>query len=337
MARALWNTASGDREPIEKQDVDLGHCRLWIDVADGLPNRVGFVRSSGMLITTQQSRLVRFPGCRDFAALCVFEDPEGNELLRLMENPQHDQFEPDRLPEGQQSRGRRALNRITDWIRSEIKRRAGPSQTTTRTVLSELAAYLPDLVPDEDFEDESDSHEGSNEAGFADRVKVRLKPARVAVSSRLQEDEGGDIDGDGDSTGDHGGGGEGENDGEGGHGDGSGEGEGSGGTGGRSGRAKRRLVPVSAVRLLPIPGHTNRYRLSFRLERAGIVRLELDEAGDSSTVARRDVQLVDTDGKRHILHETKLSVDGGVALTVTAEEPIDNRAWRLVAVDASEQ
>ena len=160
-ARALWNIAAGGKEPIEKQDGDLGHCRLWIDVAEGLPNRVGFVRSSGMLITTQQRNLIRFPGCRDFAALCVFEDPEGNELLRLMENPQHDQFEPERLPEEQQSKGKRALKRITDWIRSEIRKRAGPSQTTTRTVLSELAAYLPDLIPEEDFEDESGTQEGS--------------------------------------------------------------------------------------------------------------------------------------------------------------------------------
>ena len=51
------------------------------------------------LVTTQQRNLIRFPGFRDFAALCVFEDPKGNELLRRMENPRHDQFEPDRLPE----------------------------------------------------------------------------------------------------------------------------------------------------------------------------------------------------------------------------------------------
>ena len=60
-----------------------------------------------MLVTTQQRNLIRFPGFRDFAALCVFEDPVGNELLRRMENPRHEQFEPDRLPEGDRERGRR--------------------------------------------------------------------------------------------------------------------------------------------------------------------------------------------------------------------------------------
>ena len=143
----------GSIRPVERQDQDLGHCRLWIEVAEGLRSRVGFVRSTGMLITTQQRGLIRFPGFRDFAALCVFEDPTGNELLRHMENPQHDQFEPNRLPEKDQDRGRRALKRITDWIRSEVGKRAGPPEGAGRTMLSELAAYLPDLHPDEQFDD----------------------------------------------------------------------------------------------------------------------------------------------------------------------------------------
>ena len=123
-ARAYWEILKNGRQ-VDKQDPDLGHCRLFIKVADGLPSRVGFVRNTGMLVTTQQRNLIRFPGCRDFAALCVFEDSAGNELLRQMENPQHDQFEPNRLPEDLRNRGRRALKRITDWIRAEVRRYAG--------------------------------------------------------------------------------------------------------------------------------------------------------------------------------------------------------------------
>ena len=54
--------------------------------------------------------------------MCVFEDPKGNELLRRMENAQHNKFEPDRLPVADRERGRKALNRITRWIRSEIRK-----------------------------------------------------------------------------------------------------------------------------------------------------------------------------------------------------------------------
>ena len=37
----------------------------------------GSSAAQGMLVTTQQRNLIRFPSFRDFAALCVFEDPTG--------------------------------------------------------------------------------------------------------------------------------------------------------------------------------------------------------------------------------------------------------------------
>ena len=101
------------------------------------------MRGTGMLVTAQQRGLIRFPGFRDFAALCVFEDPQGNELLREMENPQHDQFEPSRLPEQDRARGRRALNRITRWIRDEVKRVAGPPEGDGPTALPNCRHIFP--------------------------------------------------------------------------------------------------------------------------------------------------------------------------------------------------
>lgn len=330
-AKAFWELSCSRLTPVEKQDQELGHCRLWIKVAEGLPGRVGFVRNTGMLITTQQRNLMRFPGFRDFAALCVFEDPAGNELLRLMENPQHDQFEPDRLPESRRDRGRRALKRITDWIRAEIRKCAGPPQTGGRTMLTELAAYLPDSVPDESF-DEGAGGDAGKEPGFGERVKVSLKPVRRPAPPGLPEDGTGDeTEGTGDERGDAGGGGTDENGGEGGSG-GSGEGDGQGGTGGAGGPTQHKTVPVSAVRLLPLPDRPNCYRLSFRSESTGVVRLELHEAGDSSTIVRRDVRAVSENGTEEPLETVQLADGGRTELTITADEPMDGRAWRLSAV-----
>ena len=67
-AKAFWEISDDDEPAIEKQDQDLGHCRLWIRVEEGLPSKVGFVRQTGMLVTAQQDKLMRFPGYRDFAA-----------------------------------------------------------------------------------------------------------------------------------------------------------------------------------------------------------------------------------------------------------------------------
>ena len=177
-AQIFWEM-SKDEPTAEKQDVDLGHCRLWIRTAEDLPSKVAFVRRTGMLVTTEQSGLIRFPGFRGFAAVCVFEDPEGNELLRRMENPKHDQFEPDRLPKEERVRGRRSLKRITDWVRREIRRHAGPPEGGRSTVLSELAVYLPDYQPEEPFEQAGrDDDEGKGEPGFGRKVTVSLKQIR---------------------------------------------------------------------------------------------------------------------------------------------------------------
>ena len=138
-AYQFWEIIRGGEPAAEKEDKDLGHCRLWIRVSDGLPSKVGFVRGTGMLITTQQRGLLRFRGLREFIAVCVFDAPKGNELLRRMENPQHNQFEPDRLSDDSEQRlGQAALNRVTRWIRDEIKKHAAPVLAEAATDLDEL-------------------------------------------------------------------------------------------------------------------------------------------------------------------------------------------------------
>jgi len=284
-----------------------------------------------MLITTQQRYLIRFPGFRDFSALCVFEDPKGNELLRRMENPKHDQFEPERLPENDRNRGRRALNRITTWIRQEIRKHAGPPEGGQKTVLSELAAYLPDFQPEEPFEDNVATSDGTHEPGFGERVTVALKPIRRPRPASLPSEKGEPMeegDGDGDDTGGAGGGPTGDGGGTDGTG-GSGEGDGTGGTGTRGGGSHPKSIPISSVRILPVNEDKNRYKLSFRSELGGTVRLALEEAGDSTAIRRDDVQAVRDDES---LNCVQLIKGERTIVEVTAAAPIGGRAWRLSAV-----
>ena len=328
-AQEFWRLSASDLKPIEKQDRDFGHCLLWIRVAEGLPSKVGFIRQTGMLITARQRNLIQFRGFRDFAALCVFEDPNGNEFLRQMENPQHDQFEYDRLPDHKKDQGRRALKRITEWIRGEIRALAGPLESGRTTVLAELATVLPDSHPDEEFEDIPRDQKGNMEPGFGERVMVSLKPIRrVGPPSLPTEtlDQNGDGDSDGVDTGDVGGAGTDEG-GAGGNGGGTGEGDGEGGTGIRGGGRTAKGIPLSGVRILPAEGGGNRYRLSFRSGGSGTARLTLDEAGDSSSIPRGDVRAVDG----YSLDGVVLKEGERQSLEITADGPIDGRAWRLSA------
>ena len=333
-AQTFWKL-SKDEPVAEKQDIELGHCRLWIRTAEGLSSKVAFVRRTGMLVTDQQRGLIRFPGFREFAALCVFEDPAGNELLRRMENPRHDQFEPDRLPKEERSRGRQALKRITDWIRSEIRKQAGPPEGGRKTVLSELAVYLPDYQPEEPFDDAGHDGDGSSgEPGFAERVTLTLKPVRRPPPSQLPTDDLPDkgSEGDGDDTGNEGGAGTDTNEGEGGDG-GEGGGDGQGGTGTRGGDHGKLGIPVSRVRILPIKGRENCFRLSFMADGDGVARLVLAEAGDSSVVPRNDVRVL---GEGTSLDRVPLAKGQRTVLEITADGPIEGRAWRLSAVAVPE-
>ena len=328
-AKILWEMSSTS-PTAEKQDKDLGHCKLWIRVNEGLRKKVAFVRKSGMLVTTEQPGLLRFPMFKDFLALCVFEDPAGNELLRGMENPRHDKFEWQRLPEAERQRGKVALDRITRWIREQVGLQAGPPKGGRETVLSELAAYLPDLDSDEplDSRDGPTDH-NPTERGIGDRVTVSLKQIRrVGVPKGALEDaayEGSS----GDDSGGHGGGAGGGEGGEGG-GDGSGDGDGHAGTGSKGGGpGPKTEIGLSDVRILPVEGQ-NRYRILLRPDRSCRVSLRFDEAGDSIMVPRSDIVATDP-----AISLDDWRVVGGqrCEVEVTAEgAPMGDRAWRVSAM-----
>ena len=311
---------------VEKQDTDIGHCKLWIQVGEGLPSKVGFVRRTGMLITSQQSGLIQFRGYKDFLALCVFEDPDGNELLRRMENPQHDQFQPDWLSEDEKARGRRALKRITDWVRQSIKDIAGPSMEGQATVLGELATYLPDICPDDDFDHPDHDTEGKSELGFAERIKIELKPIRRVNPPSLSSQEDDEVEGDGDDQGHEGGGGveEGGDNGSG----GPGEGEGTGGTGTRGGKRAAKSIRVSKVRILPVEGKADHYYLYFTAEGSGNVLLRIGDAGDSSVIERNDIQAVTGNS----LNSMKIQNGRRHKIEIFASDPVLDRSVRLSAV-----
>ena len=260
------------------------------------------------------------------------EDPDGNELLRRMENPTHDRFEPDRLPERERRRGQGALKRITDWIRSEIKKQAGPPEGGKKTVLSELAVYLPDYQPEEPFDDAGhEGDESSGEPGFGERVTLTLKPVRRPAPPRPSMNDRFDSgdDGDGNDAGAMGGAGTGANTRASG-GRGRSEGDGQGGTGTRGGGSRQRGIPVSKVRILPSIGRENCYQLSFVADGDGVARLALEEAGDSSTVPRDDVRAASEDIS---LLRVPVAKGQRTVVEITSEGPIDGRAWRLSAAE----
>ena len=290
--RTFWELTR--RKPTdETEDHDFGHCRLWIQVGEGLPSKVALIRATGMLITTDQKRLIRFPGLREFAAVCVFESVKGNELLRKMENPEHDKFEPDRLPENEREKGRKALNRITDWIRDKIKDAAKSPQSKEVALLEELAHLLPDIEPDEEFgADDSEDKDRKQSFDSAPRI-IALKPRRKRSYDNpfpVPPDPG------------------------------------------PKPVPHRQALPIHDVRVVPLTGKNNHCRVSFMPLRNGKARLQFDEAGDSTDIPRDDIQAFDRlTGKDLDISKIVLKTGERWTFDITSHRPIRNRAFCLRA------
>ncbi|MDE2696645.1 MAG: hypothetical protein OXH97_09055 [Chloroflexota bacterium] len=318
-AQRFWELLQGDHTA-ECQDRDLGHCRLWVAVSDdaALPNKVGLMRKTGMLITARQLGLIRFRGMRDFIAICRFEGDEGNELLRKMENPRHDQFEPERIENDpkEEQRGRAALKRISEWIREEIRKVAAPDVPMEAARLSELDRLLPDIAPEEPFGDDSGDGD-EREPSFGSAPVVKLKPRRRPAPPMAQDpDEYDHADPEEDTEvipiGNGGGGG-------------------GGGGEPRPPSQKRKRLLIDDVRLVPVRVGANRYRVSFRPREAGVANIVLAEAGDSTLVSRGDVQAWQ-DGAPFSLSGVELRPPTRIEFEITASSPLGARAWVVSAV-----
>ena len=170
-ARECWQMMQSGVEPYVVEDRDFGTCRVWVRFSPGLPQQVAVVRATGMVITTNQAGL-KLRGVDDFAAICVFDSQNGNELLRRMENPTHDQFEVDWLPEEERPQRARDLSRMLGKLRQSVRARMPERPKNPTVELSELAELLPDL---EEGDEELGGRIGAQHEGTR---LVKRKPPR---------------------------------------------------------------------------------------------------------------------------------------------------------------
>lgn len=143
-ARLYHEALSFEDKIIEqKEQKELGHIELTLLVRDGLPKKVAFLRN-GMLITESLAGLIRFNDLKDFIAVVRCKSAKGNAMLRDMEPPRHDTFEPARMPtEKQQRLARAALKEVSVWVKEMLARHAR-DPVSDRTTVDELAEFFPD-------------------------------------------------------------------------------------------------------------------------------------------------------------------------------------------------
>ena len=211
----------------------LGRIRVRILVGEGMPRRIGFIRN-GMLITDNLRHfgqpLARFPGSRDFVALVEPEDTDAGVLLKQLENPAHDGFSAERIPDSdKRAKATAAMRGLGRAIRETI-RVATSVRHEGAVVLDELGRFFAepgkaDAEPDPNAEHDPEKYTYTSH---------RRTPQRRRAPTPSGGQEGGRS---GKGTGTKGNNG------------GSGNGKGTGtGTGGKGSRGERDTIVLRNIR-----------------------------------------------------------------------------------------
>jgi hypothetical protein len=263
----------------QSENYHLGECELRILVGENLPRRVAVLRN-GMLITETLPGLIRFGDFKEFVAVLECKSEKGLNLLRAMEPPRHDAFEPDRLPPDRRQHGRTALRELVAWVRNMLMRHA-KDPVREETSLDELA----DFFGDEDDEGISKRRD-ENPAGAivirARAIKPKLGSGSFGASSAsVDDEEGGIADGTGD--GDHDGPGEGDGNGGGENDGGGGNQPSSNGGGAQPKRTQSSGLALGDVRAVPLA--PNRRRVAFTPSASGTLLIELQDSGADTNYA----------------------------------------------------
>lgn len=133
----------------------LGNVKLYVYLEKGLPNRTSHFRKPKMVVFKRTNRKVI-----GYSAVFVCENERGNEILRLMENPAHNEWQKENYPkkEGKIDKiARKAENEISNFINGKLEE-LSKVKAGKKAVFLGLEEYLSipeDLVEKEeeyDFE-----------------------------------------------------------------------------------------------------------------------------------------------------------------------------------------
>lgn len=217
--------------------------------------KVAMFRHSGMKIYDKG----HFQTPLRFAGVFTVESPKLDSLLRTLEPPSHNAWEPERGEDPVQAK--RVLNELKKWINDKVRQLAAADEVT-EVDAEGISQYLPDELEDDSKGAQQELESLRSEpAGKLDmRIRLESPSAPAPKPDGGDSDEGGGEEGGPDGPGPTGEGGSGGS-GEGGEGQ---EGEGAGGDRGDHGKR----VPLNSVRVWCSDPNAGKYRLLFEPQSA---------------------------------------------------------------------
>jgi len=277
-----------------------------------LEKTVGFARTTGMLITRDpQDNLRRFGNnVKPFDLFIGVSNKNGSSLLKRIENPAHNKFEFDRIPNPEiRKELRRKFQSFTEQIRKLVLKHAQIVADSERED-GALASF---------FSTESDFQNGDRELSpmLVVGKKTTPKPQLSATTSEIQDEDAasgaGIAGGDGESK--------------------SGGGPNDGSTGAGKGKSpSQKIGPIQSSRAFRIPD-TQKAKILVTPTFSGDYKLKLSKVGDSLT---EYFQFTDENGIKG--EELDLgSLKAGQTYTQVVELDIDdfNYAVQPILIESS--
>jgi hypothetical protein len=186
----------------EQEIPNFGLVKWYLRVADDIDWRgVAIARQNGMLITRKPPNLLRFSKVKNFDLFVCILGNKGSELLKLIENPQHDNFQFERIDDpDERDKSKRRYRVFSNKIREMIARYAG-IDGTDEMILDDLSDLFSEIS--ESSTDKQGSRERSNTIQLS-LGSFHFRPPPVAprqsvpgTESESEIDGAGQIGGDG--------------------------------------------------------------------------------------------------------------------------------------------
>lgn len=130
----------------------LGKVKFYVYLEKGLPNRTSFFRMPKMVVFKRTNRKIN-----GYAAVFICDNDNGNAILRMMENPAHNEWRKENYPkdEGRIHRlARKAENQLSDYVNAKLDS-LSKINTSKKVAFLGLEDYLS--IPEDLLEKDEDS------------------------------------------------------------------------------------------------------------------------------------------------------------------------------------
>ena len=167
----------------------IGGVELYLREEQDLSDKsVAYLRKNLMLIYEEKNFRFR----KNFTGLFICDNEDGNKILRAMEPPKHDEWQPKRLANRYPAlNGSRILENIRKLINAKIKELM-PLISTTEFELNDIRKYLPYSADDSDGNMGGDQKEDERETFKKIAASSDVVSIPVTKTSDMKKDENGD-------------------------------------------------------------------------------------------------------------------------------------------------